>query len=267
MTIHIICCYTGKYHTNVLKVLHAFKNSSFTNFIIINQTEEKNKDFESYNEIITGKIGVSAARNIGLEIVKNNANLENDLIYFWDEDIFITNELINKVIKINIYNNFQAYIFGIKGFSGGKIGNKLITNNYFTFLNVYRLGNPSFIFKLKYIKTIFNENIGPGKLPIIAAEDTLFILQNNIRRLYIPDKNIYFLHPDAEDINTDNKIIEYSISQGVICKNFKFTDKFIFIIMVLHRPFFGIIINFKQRFLYKSRIQAFIYGYKKNYNI
>ena len=267
MKIHIICCYTGKYHKNVINVLNSFKNTTHTNFIIINQTEKKNIDFEFYNEIITSKIGVSAARNIGIEIVKNNPNYIYDLIYFWDEDIFIQNDLINKFLDININDTYQAYIFGIKGFSGGKIGNELITINFFTFLNVYRLGNPSFIFKLKYIKTIFNENIGPGKFPIIAAEDTLFILQNNIRRLFMPDKNIYFLHPDAEDINTDNKIIEYSISQGFICKNLKFTDKILFILMVLHRPFFGLIINYKRRFLYKSRIQAFIYGYKTNYNI
>ena len=266
MNLYIICCYTGKYHNNVEKVLSLLNNFNFITLIIINQTSHSVPAFEVYNEVITDNIGVSKARNIGFKIASNLSISSNDYIYFWDEDIIITKEIINSFKTISNLYNYDAIIYAIKGISGGKIGNNLIHFKLFRFLNAYRLGNPSFIFNLSKIRINFDEKIGPGKKPIIAAEDTLFVLKNNFFKFYIPDIKINFIHPDAEEINNINKIYNYSISQGYIASKLRIIDKIIFILIVLHRPVFGIFLNYKNSKLYRLRIYGFIYGYKKSFN-
>jgi hypothetical protein len=265
MHLFIVCCYTGVYHNNVCNVL--FNLSSFNNITIyiINQTEQPVEDFKFYNEIVTKKIGVSAARNIGYNLAINEKKEDDTYIYFWDEDIFISKDILNNVLKAKTPNLYDAIIFQIKSFSGNNIGNSLIFNEKFKFLNKYRLGNPSFFFNLNNIHIKFNEHIGPGKFPIIAAEDTLFILQNCFKNFYVI-KNIYLLHPESSEINSPEKIYKYSIAQGAICRKMKFIDKILFGFIVLHRPFLGFFFNFNNQKIYRSRIYAFLYGYKKNFN-
>ena len=262
MNLYIICCYTGKYHNNVQEVLTLLNNFNFITIIIINQTSNSVPTFKGYNEVITDSIGVSKSRNIGLIIANNLSKSSNDYIYFCDEDI----KIINSFKTINNLGNHDAIIYAIKGVSGGKIGNNLINFKLFRFLNAYRLGNPSFIFNLNKIRINFDEKIGPGKKPIIAAEDTLFVLKNNFFKFYIPDIKINFIHPDAEEINNIDKIYNYSISQGYIASKLRIIDKIIFILIVLHRPVFGIFLNYKNSKLYRLRIYGFIYGYKKSFN-
>ena len=228
MNLFIICCYTGKYHKNVIDVLKLFNNFQFITCVIINQTSIKIPEFEIYKEVLTDGIGVSKARNIGLRIANDLSKTNNDFIYFWDEDIKITESLINSFLNIKNISTYDAILYGIKGISGGKIGNNLINFSSFIFLNAYRLGNPSFIFNLKKIRFNFDEKIGPGKLPIIAAEDTLFVLKNNFKKFHIPNININFIHPDAIEINNNEKIYNYSISQGYIASQLRTYDKIIF---------------------------------------
>ena len=268
MRIYFICCYTGEYKENVISVLNKLTN--FTNFFtfLINQTNIPIKlDYNNYKEIVTTKVGASKARNLGIDLSIAQSDSLDDLIYFWDEDIFIPNEILINLNNYKLKSKYSAITFKIKGFNGERIGNKLITTKTFSFLNSYRLGNPSFLFKLNNIKVKFNENIGPGKKIIIAAEDTLFILQNKFYNTICPFKDKYLLHPNATDVTTEDKVYNYSVSQGFILKKLTHLNKLIFFIIIIHRPIIGYFISLKKRGFYKKRLQGIIYGYKKDFNI
>ena len=268
MNIFFICCYTGAYKENVFKVLENL--SKYPNFFIylVNQTNLSLDIFQTnYKEILVPKIGVSSARNIGIDLSLKKSNSISDLIYFWDEDIFISNEILYNLNKYELNLKYQAITFKLKSFNGGKIGNNLISSNIFSFFNTYRLGNPSFFFRLNDIKIKFNENIGPGKKIIIAAEDTLFILQNKIYKTICPFKDLYLLHPNAFETTNIEKIYNYSISQGYILKKLKILDKIIFFLVIIHRPLFGYFFSPQNKKLYKNRLKGILNGYKKDFNI
>jgi len=268
MHIYFICCYTGEYKENVISVLNNLTN--FTNYftILINQTNTPiNLAYNNYQEVVTTKVGASKARNLGIDLSIAQSESLDDLIYFWDEDIYISNEILTNLNKYKLNPKYSAITLKIKGFNGERIGNKLITTKSFSFLNSYRLGNPSFLFKLHKIKIKFDENIGPGKKIIIAAEDTLFIIQNNFFKTICPFEDKYLLHPNATDITTDDKVYSYSVSQGFILKKLTYLDQLIFFIIIIHRPLIGYIFSIKKRGFYIKRIQGIIYGYKKDFNI
>ena len=265
MHLYFICCYTGLYHNNVIKVLNNLKSFSNITFYIINQTNKPVKEFTNFNEILTSKIGVSAARNIGYNLAIREKKDCLNLIYFWDEDIYISKDIIYSISNTYLSHDIDAILFQIKSYSGNKIGNKLFTSNLCIYFNKYRLGNPSFFFNLNRIFVKFNENIGPGKSPIIAAEDTLFIVENKFCN-FVLIKDKFLLHPEASEINSPDKIVKYSIAQGAICRKMNFFDKLFFAIIVLHRPILGYLLNFNKQHFYKSRIKAFVYGYKESFN-
>lgn len=268
MRIYFICCYTGEYKENVIKVLNNLSNYTSYFTILINQTNSPiNLAYNNYQEIVTTKVGVSKARNLGIDISLEQSKSEEDLIYFWDEDIYISNDILIILNNYKLKTKYSAITFKIKGYNGERIGNKLITTKIFSFLNSYRLGNPSFLFKLHKIKIKFDETIGPGKKIIIAAEDTLFILQNKFFNTVCPFEDKYLLHPNATDITTDDKVYSYSVSQGFILKKLTYLDQLIFFIIIIHRPLIGYIFSIKKRGFYIKRIQGIIYGYKKDFNI
>jgi hypothetical protein len=249
-------------------VIRKFSNSSVAKILIVNQSINKclKIDLQNVKEELVGPIGVSAARNIGIKWANEIKNLEaTNYIYFWDEDIDIPQSLINKFEKGLLDNNFiDAYIFSIESYTGKKIGNTPFISNLLMFLNAYRLGNPHFIFSLNKIKYQFNENIGPGKKLLIAAEDTLFVLQNEFKNFVL--LNDKFIHPEPESINSLQKIYEYSIAQGAILRKLRLTQKVIFTILVMIRPLIGFILNPKNYKLYCLRFKGFIYGIKKDIN-
>ena len=268
MRIYFICCYTGEYKENVINVLNNL--SIYTNYftILINQTNFPiNLSYTNYKEIVTTKVGASKARNLGIDISLEQSKSDEDLIYFWDEDIYIPNDILSNLNNYKLKKKYSAITFKIKSYNGEKIGNKLITTKIFSFLNSYRLGNPSFLFKLHKIKIKFDETIGPGKKIIIAAEDTLFILQNNFFNTICPFKEKYLLHPNASDITTDDKVFQYSISQGYILKKLNYLQRILFFFIIIHRPLIGFFLRYKNNLFYKKRIQGIIYGYKKDFNI
>jgi len=269
MKIFFICCYTGTYKDNVLDVLTNL--TTFPNFqvFLINQTNTSlDLSFKNFEEIVVTKIGVSQARNIGIELSIINSTSRNDLIYFWDEDIFISKEILNELANFELDSRYCALTFKLKSYNGGRIGNNLITCKIFSFINSYRLGNPSFFFKLHKIKFKFNEKIGPGKQIIIAAEDTLFILQNKFFKTLCPFKDKYLLHPNSADVTNNEKVFKYSISQGFILKELSLMNKLLFFLVIIHRPLIGFIFctRFKRKF-YSNRLRGILYGYKKDFNI
>jgi hypothetical protein len=268
MNIFYICCYTGAYKENVFKVLENLSKYPNFHIYLINQTNLTLDIFyTNYNEILVSKIGVSSARNIGIDLALKKSNSISDLIYFWDEDIYISDEILYSLSIYELNLKYNAITFKLKSFNGGKIGNNLISSRMFSIFNSYRLGNPSFFFRLNNIKLKFNEKIGPGKKIIIAAEDTLFILQNKFFKTFCPFKNLYLLHPNAYEISNNDKIYNYSISQGYILKKLNTKDKIIFFLIIIHRPFFGYLFSVQNKKLYKNRLKGILNGYKKDFNI
>lgn len=267
MKIFFVCCYTGDYKENVIKVLNHLSKFSNFNVYLINQTNlTLNLNYDNCREVLVPRIGVSAARNIGIDLAFENSISNNDLIYFWDEDIYISEEILNKLKSFELQSNYNALIFKLKSFNGGRIGNNIIEFKYLSFLNSYRLGNPSFFFKLHQIKIKFNEKIGPGKKIIIAAEDTLFILQNKFYKTICPFNDLFLLHPNAFEITNNEKVYQYSISQGFILKKLSFYNKLIFFLVIIHRPFLGFLFS-SQKHFYKNRLKGIFNGYKKSFNI
>lgn len=266
--IYLICCYTGKYFDNVNNVLFNIKNLNFCKVILINQTNKSiNFTNNSITEILIDKMGVSVARNIGLKIAKELSYNSNDIIYFWDEDIFIHNEILENIYSQILNNfNFDAIVFKIRSVSNKPVGNTPFFITPFLYFNKFRLGNPCFFFKLNKINIFFNELIGPGKSNIIACEDSLFIFENNLNNFITPFPNLCLIHPEPEEINNYKKIFKYSISQGAVVKSIKFPDNLFFSYFILIRPIFGIFLKPKMSKFYKLRIKYFINGYKKGLN-
>jgi hypothetical protein len=75
MNIFYICCYTGAYKENVLKVLENLSKYPNFHIYLINQTNLTLDIFyTNYNEILVSKIGVSSARNIGIDLALKKSN-------------------------------------------------------------------------------------------------------------------------------------------------------------------------------------------------
>ena len=268
VNIFLICCYTGNYENNVNTVIQKLTVLNTVRVLIVNQSNKKllPQEMAKIKEDLVGPIGVSAARNFGINWANECKEKDcNNFIYFWDEDIDIPCSFLNKLENglINQYN-VDAYIFSIESYSGKRVGNIPYSSKLLMSLNAFRLGNPHFIFNLNKISILFNENIGPGKKLLIAAEDSLFVLQNGFNKFVL--LNDKFIHPEPESINSSQKIYEYSIAQGAILRKLKFSQKLIFFILVMSRPLIGFIFNPKNYKLYILRIKGFIYGIKKDIN-
>ena len=268
VNIFFICCYTGNYENNVNSVIQKLSILNSVKILIVNQSYKKflTQDLLNIKEELVGPIGVSAARNYGINWANEcKINGTNNFIYFWDEDIDFQLPFLNKIKNGLLYDHtIDAYIFSIESYSGKRVGNIPYSSKLLMSLNAFRLGNPHFIFNLEKISILFNENIGPGKKLLIAAEDTLFVLQNSFKKfVLLSDK---FIHPEPESINSNQKIYDYSIAQGAILRKLKFNQKCIFTILVMSRPIVGFFFNPKNHKLYILRIKGFIYGIKKNIN-
>lgn len=268
MVINIICCYTGIYHQNVVDVINRLVNSSVCRILIVNQTSSSISNEFGHNKCLFEEMlsikNVSSARNVGLNWARNNQKETDEWIYFWDEDITIKDEIIHRLTD-NKGSNFDAFVFPIKSPSKAQVGNKPYYFKLLTPLNAYILGNPHFVFRLDKIKYSFDERIGPGTKNFIAGEDSLFILMNSFSNFCVCD--LYFVHPEPIEINSDDKIISYSISQGAVSSLLPIRKQIIFLILILIRPLIGLIVKPANSLLYKNRIKGLLNGIKKGINL
>ena len=268
MVINFICCYTGMYHQNVVDVINRLVNYSICRILIVNQTSSSILNnfvtSESLYEELLSINNVSSARNVGLNWARNNQNEADEWIYFWDEDITVQDEVIHRLMN-NKRDNYDAFVFPIKSPSNSQVGNKPYYIKLLNPLNAYILGNPHFVFRLDRIEYSFDERIGPGNKNFIAGEDSLFILRNGFRNFSVCDE--FLLHPEPYEINSSEKIVRYSISQGAVSSLLPIRKQILFLFLILIRPLIGLIVKPTNALLYKNRINGLLNGIKKGIDL
>lgn len=268
MVLNFICCYTGIYHQNVIDVINTLTKFSVCRILIVNQTDSSILSKLLPNSVLFEEMlsinNVSSARNAGLKWARGNQKEEDEWIYFWDEDITIKDKVIQRLIQLE-NSNYDAFVFPITSPSSSQVGNKPFYNKFLKPFNAYILGNPHFFFRLDKIKYSFDERIGPGTKNFIAGEDSLFILMNGFSNFYVC--KLFLVHPEPNEINSDDKIVRYSISQGAVSRLLPIRKQIIFLILILIRPLIGLILKPANALLYKNRIKGLLNGIKKSINL
>lgn len=169
-------------------------------------------------EINTKKIGISEARNIGLDFFFENKICSYHIL-FCDDDSTFDNYFFDNykyVIKNNISYLFDVFRYGTNKLyisNNCKEGDLIKKNNLKAALGVNMLISFDVINKVKF----FDINVGPGTL-FGAAEDTdYFIRCINVCNFFIYTKRIYNFHPstDYKYSNTSiNNLLRRFINYG-----------------------------------------------------
>lgn len=150
-------------------------------------------------EIKTKKIGISEARNIGLDYFFQK-KIISDHILFCDDDSTFDNSFFEKykyVISKNISYLFDVYSIGTNKLyipNNCKEGDLIKKNNLKAALGVNMLISVDVINEVKF----FDTNVGPGTL-FGAAEDTdYFIRCIDVCKFFTYTKGIYNFHPSTD---------------------------------------------------------------------
>jgi glycosyltransferase involved in cell wall biosynthesis len=288
MNYKIIMITTHRDNLNIFNLLESLDNinNELTLLVVLVSQESlikyipksKNLTIKFINE---KKIGLSKARNIGLDYLLKN-NITSEYIMFPDDDSTFDKNFSQEFIKIlgseknyitPIYNtNSQKLYLG----KPHKNGAKILIKNY------YLVGSPNQVIQYNKYKELiyFNENLGVGAKYGSSEDLDLFIKLNLYGIKYFYNSLIYSYHPKKTNVYKNKTISDiikrfksYSSGFAVVIFEYKL---YRFIPTFLFRTFAAFIyyiikFNFKLSLAYLIQLLFRIkllcyYSMKKNKN-